>query len=270
MIFFFIAAAIFLFYVFVRFLEATSLFYPSRDVLMTPRQAGMPYEDVVFSAEDGVKLFGWFIPGVSAHRNMLYFHGNAGNIGNRVEKIAFFRALGFNIFIFDYRGYGMSSGRPSEAGLYRDGRAAFDYLTSRSDVGRQPIVLYGASLGGAVAIDTAFHRKPAALVTEAAFTNAKAMAKLYYPFVPGFMVNLRFESDKKIARIACPKLIMHSRDDEIIPYAFGRNLFAAAAGPKEFLEVRGTHNDNVFQSAETVEAGLTNFLEKYGVSQGTE
>ena len=254
-----------LFYAFVRFLEATSLYYPSRDLLMSPRQAGLAFEDVIFTAEDGVKLHGWFVPGESAHKNLLYFHGNAGNIGDRVEKIAFFRELGFNIFIFDYRGYGLSEGQPSEQGLYRDGRAAFDYLAARQDVGRLPIVLYGASLGGAVAVDTASRRKAAALVTEETFTSARDMAKIYYPFVPGFMISLKFDSDRKIAQVACPKLILHSRDDEIVPFAIGRKLFDVAAAPKEFLEVRGAHNDIALQSAEIVKKGLTDFLAKYGI-----
>ncbi|NTV29564.1 MAG: alpha/beta hydrolase [Candidatus Omnitrophica bacterium] len=258
--------AVFLaFFLFVRYLEKTALFYPSQDMHASPADAGLAFEDVWFRAEDGVKLHGWFIPGDNARRNMLYFHGNAGNISDRVEKMAFFRSLGFNVFVFDYRGYGLSEGRPDETGIFRDGRAAFDHIASRADVGRLPTVLYGASVGGAVSIDVASLRRPAALITEATFTNAKDVARIYYPFVPGFMISLKFESDRKITAISCPKLMLHSRTDEIIPYRLGRRLFEKAAEPKEFLEVRGGHNDNVFQSMDMVREAMARFLGKYGL-----
>lgn len=260
-----LAVAVLFFYGMVRFLEKTALFFPARDIIATPRDAGLAFEDVTFTAEDGVRLHGWLMPNPAARRNLIYFHGNAGNISNRVEKMAFYYTLGFNIFIFDYRGYGRSEGHPSEAGVYKDGRAAFDYLASRPDVGRWPVVLYGASVGGAVAIDVATARRPAALVVEATFTNARDMALIYYPYVPGFMLSLKLDSAKKVAGITCPKLMLHSPTDEVVPYSLGRRLFEAAREPKEFLEVRGGHNDNIFQSEDIVKPGLERFLAEHGI-----
>ncbi len=260
-----VLGALLLFLGLVRYLEKTSLFYPSRVMSGTPHDAGMAFEEVYFSAEDGVRLHGWFIPAPSARLNLLYFHGNAGNISGRVDKIALLRTLGFNVLVFDYRGYGRSAGKPSELGLYRDGRAAYDLLAGRKDVGRLPIVLYGASLGGAVAVDVATHRRPAALITEETFTNAGDMARVYYPVVPTFLLSLRLDSDRKLASIICPKLFIHSPQDEIVPMAVGRKLFAAAAGPKEFLEVEGGHNEIFFRSADKVKAGIQAFLARHGL-----
>ena len=261
MIFVAVLAVGVLFCGFVRFLEATSLFYPSRAITSTPRDAGMPFEDIVFTSEDGVKLRGWFIPAPSARWNLLYFHGNAGNISGRVGKIAIFHKMGFNVFIFDYRGYGLSAGRPSEKGIYRDGLAAFDWLAARTDVGRLPVVFYGTSLGGAVAIDVATRRKPAALVTESTFTSAKDMARAYYPFVPAFMLSLQFDSDRKIATLDCPKLLIHSQQDEVVPFAIAQKLFAAAREPKEFLEAQGGHNQMFFESLEKILPAVERFVE---------
>jgi hypothetical protein len=265
MLFLSLLAAALLFFAFVRLLENTSLFFPSREILLTPRSAGIAFEEVTFSSEDGVKLQGWFIPNPSARRNLLYFQGNAGNMSGRIDKIRQFHAMGFNVLMFNYRGYGQSAGRPSEQGVYRDGRAAFDQLASRADVGGMPIVLYGSSIGGAVAIDVATRRKPAALITEATFSSMKDMARRYYPFVPSFMLSLRFDSDRKVALITCPKLFIHSPQDEIVPFALAQKLFASAAEPKEFLEDQGGHNDNFMRSIDKLRSGIERFLGKYGI-----
>jgi fermentation-respiration switch protein FrsA (DUF1100 family) len=214
----------------------------------------------MFSSQDGVLLNGWFIPVKGARRNVLYCHGNAGNISDRLDKIKIFHELGFNIMIFDYRGYGKSSGRPSEAGLYQDAQAAYDLLAARKDAGTLPIVVYGASLGGAVAVDLAMHRPVAGLITEAVFTSIRDMARVYYPWIPDFLISIDYDVMRKVAGLRIPKLFIHSQQDEVIPFTQGQRLFAAAAEPKAFLAVEGGHNDNFFQSETEIRRALQDFM----------
>ncbi len=164
-------------------------------------------------------------------------------MSDRLFKIKFFYDLGLNVFIFDYRGYGKSEGKPSEAGIYLDAQGAYDYLQSRGDVNMDKIILYGASIGGAVVIDLATHRKAALLVVESSITNARDMARIFYPFVPHFFLSLKFNSLDKVRTLSVPKLFIHSPEDEVVPYWVGQKLFEAAAQPKEFLKIHGGHND---------------------------
>jgi fermentation-respiration switch protein FrsA (DUF1100 family) len=243
----------------VRYLERTGVFYPTRQVSATPAMFNLPYEEVSVLS-DGNKLSGWFIKNPNASATILYLHGNAGNIGDRVEKLALIHSLGVNIFIIDYRGYGKSAGTPSESAIYRDAQAAYDYLLTRQDAGK--IIAYGASLGGVAAIDLATHRKLAGLIVDSAFTSAADMSKRIYPFVPTIVLSLKLNSIQKVKEITIPKLFIHSREDEIVPIALGRKLFETAAGPKEFLEIKGGHNDSFVVSQDIWLAGIKRFLEK--------
>ncbi len=253
------------FFLFLRQIERVALFIPSRTEAFTPVSFGLSFEDVYFTSSDGVKLHGWLIKADNARRNLIYCHGNAGNISDRAGKIKSFHAMGLNVFIFDYRGYGRSEGVPSEEGLYRDATSAFDWLSNRPDIGKFPIVVYGTSLGGAVAVDLASKRNAAALVADSTFASAKDMARIHFPAVPSFIIGADFNSARKIRSIKAPKLIIHSRTDEIVPFSQARKLFDAAPSPKEFLESTGGHNDNFFQSEALIREGLSRFLEKYGI-----
>ena len=227
----------------VRYLETMAVFFPSRSMVVSPSVIDLPWEDVYFKAKDGVTLNAWFVKKSNASSTLIFAHGNAGNISDRLFKIKFFHDLGLNVFIFDYRGYGKSDGKPSEAGVYLDAQAAYDYLQARGDVDMGRIILYGASIGGVVMIDLATQRDAALLVVEASITNAADMGKIFYPFLPVFFLSLKFDSLRKVRSLHVPKLFIHSPDDELVPYWVGRKLFEAALGPKEFLKIHGGHND---------------------------
>ena len=230
-------------FVLVRYLESTGVFFPSRDLGLSPSVMGLPWDDAYFKTKDNVTLNGWFFKNPHASSTIIFAHGNAGNMSDRLFKIKFFYDLGLNVFIFDYRGYGKSEGKPSEAGIYLDAQGAYDYLQSQGRVNMKNIILYGASIGGAVAIDLATRRNAALLVVESSITNAQDMVKIFYPFVPSFFLSLKFDSINKVRALKVPKLFIHSPDDEVVPYWVGQKLFEAAAQPKEFLKIHGGHND---------------------------
>ena len=227
----------------VRYLETAGVFFPSRDMAVSPSAVGLPWEDVYIKAKDNVTLNGWFFKNPHAPSTIIFAHGNAGNMSDRLFKIRFFYDLGISVFIFDYRGYGKSEGKPSETGIYLDAQAAYDYLQARGDVDMKKIILYGASIGGVVVIDLATHRHASLLVVESSITNAQDMAHIHYPFVPAFFLSLKFDSIGKVRTISTPKLFIHSPDDEVVPFWVGQRLFEAAAEPKEFLKIHGGHND---------------------------
>ena len=211
-------------------------------------------EDVWFQAADGVRLHGWYCtpqasagapPSPAAPRmTLLWFHGNAGNITSRYAMVERLTALPAEVFIIDYRGYGRSEGSPSEQGLYADARAAWDYLTTTRKVPAANIVVYGDSLGGAVAIDLASKVEPAGLIVQSSFTSIADMAAEVMPFVPGFILRTKMDSLTKIKGVRAPKLFIHSPADEMVPYRLGRQLYDAAPEPKQFHEVAGaSHNE---------------------------
>jgi len=244
-----------------RYIERHSIFFPMKTVEVTPRAGGMDFREVFFEASDGVVLCGWFIPAGGSSATLLLCHGNAGNIGHRLEKIALFHKMGLNVFIFDYRGYGKSKGTPNEKGLYRDGEAAYRYLIETEGISPQDVILYGASLGAAVAIDIASRSEFRVLITEEAFTSMKDMVRIIYPFLPHFILESRLDSISKIRDIDRPKLIIHSVNDEIVPFSLGEKLFDAAAPPKEFLKVRGGHNTAFMDSQELFQSRIKLFIQ---------
>jgi fermentation-respiration switch protein FrsA (DUF1100 family) len=211
-------------------------------------------EDCFFQTPDGVRLHGWFCaPGkgeqgaiapVAAEMTLLWFHGNAGNITHRYGMIEMLVKLPANVFIIDYRGYGKSGGEPSEEGLYIDARAAWDYLTKDRRIAPDRIIIFGKSLGGVPAIDLASKSDAAGLIVQSSFSCAADMAQALMPFVPRAFIRTRMDSVGKIAGVKCPKLFIHSRSDEVVPFALGQKLFEAASDPKKFCEVKGAaHND---------------------------
>ncbi len=230
-------------------LDRYFVYFPEREISLTPGNVGLVYEDVFISTSDGVKLHGWFVPGNSDF-TLLWFHGNAGNISRRVDNIALLHErLGANIFIIDYRGYGRSEGSPSEQGLYLDAEAAIEYLRSREDVKDDRLVLFGRSLGGAVAVEMAARHEVYALVVESTFTSVRAMAKSAHPilsrfFPVGAVVRSKYDSLSKIKDVSTPILVIHGAQDEIVPYNMGQELYDAANEPKTFYSIVGAgHND---------------------------
>lgn len=234
---------------------------PSRQVDATPADLGLAYETPNLRTADGETLAAWFIPAPGARRTLLYLHGNGGNIGHRLDPIEVFHRLGLNILIFDYRGYGASTGSPDEAGTYADAQAAWDYLTEKLRIPPGEIVLFGESLGGSIGAWLAERHRPAGLILYAGFTSAPELAQQLYPIFPArLLVRYRYNTLGSLANIACPVLILHSPDDEIIPFSHAQALYAAAHEPKRLLELRGGHNDALLIDRETYAHGVAEFL----------
>ncbi|MGB2961732.1 MAG: alpha/beta hydrolase [Candidatus Omnitrophota bacterium] len=244
----FVAILVVIFLVFyVRWFEKGNIYFPYRGIESTPASIGLSYEDVFIETKDNVKLNGWFIPAEGRSRaTLLYLHGNAGNISHRLEIIRIFHDMGLNMFIIDYRGYGKSGGTPSEKGTYLDALAAYEYITGRGDVDKENIIIYGKSLGGAIAIDLAAKADAKAVIFESVFTSIADIGQEVYPFLPIRLFNtIKYDNKSKVESIAMPKLVIHSRDDEIVPFHHGKKVFESAAGPKEFYEMRGGHNEGI-------------------------
>lgn len=245
----------------IKFLEWSSTYYPSRDIAASPDLIGLPFEEVFITTSDNNKIHGWFIPCEDAKYTLLFCHGNAGNISHRMDKIYLFNGMHLNTFIFDYRGYGKSQGFPTEQGLYRDVEAAYEYLTKKRGIHKDTIILYGESLGGAVVIHLADSMPVKAIITEEAFSSVKDMARIYYPFIPGILISNSYDSVSKISKISCPKLIIHSSDDDIVPYSLGEKLYKKAATPKQLLTIHGSHNSAFFDSLDEVRKGIILFID---------
>lgn len=253
--------------VYLYFFQAHLLYLPnlpSREVVATPEAVGLAYEPVTIVTEDGVPLDGWFVPARQARGVLLFFHGNAGNISHRLDSLKVFHELGLATLIFDYRGYGRSRGQPSEEGTYRDAQAVWRYMAEERQTVPKDIVLFGRSLGGAVAGYLATMHAPAALIIESGFTSVPDLGAEVYPFFPvRRLARFRYETEAYLRSVSCPVLIVHSRDDEIVPFAHGRRLFAAANEPKQLLELRGGHNDGFLVSGQAYVDGLDTFLKTH-------
>ena len=249
------------------FYQPRLLYYPnvpSRNVDVTPASVGLDFEPIQFSTSDGVTLDGWFVPKDGASHVLLFFHGNAGNISHRIESLQAFHALGFASLIFDYRGYGRSDGKPSEHGTYRDAEAAWRYLTVERKILPRHIVLLGRSLGAAVAARLASQHAPAVLVIESTFTSLPDLAAEIYWFVPArLLARYQYPVARYLRAITSPVLVVHSRDDEVIPFAHGQRLFEAANAPKRFLEIRGTHDGGFYETGQDYTEALTTFLTQH-------
>ena len=230
-------------------MEKRLIFYPERTIWTAPAAQGLRYDDVYFPTSDGLRLNGWFVPGKGRRATLLWFHGNAGNIADRVENIALFHdRLGINIFIFDYRGYGRSEGSVSEEGTYRDAEAALAYLRSRKDVDPARIVFFGRSLGAAVAVELAIKEPCAGLILESPFTSVKEMADSAFPLFPvGFFFRTKYDALSKIKQVKVPVLILHGDRDEIVPFSMGRRIFEAANEPKTFFTIKGAGHNDTYQ-----------------------
>jgi len=239
------------------------IYHPTRELEGSPEIVGLPFETVSFETADGVSLSAWWIPAESPRGILLFCHGNAGNRSHRLDSIRIFNRLGLSLFIFDYRGFGESGGRPTEEGLHRDAEGAWRHLVQAKGLDPGKMIVFGRSLGGAVAARLSRTHKPRALILESAFVSLREAAR---DSLPGFLVDLlvpdQYPTLRDLTAAACPVLIIHSRDDEIIPFRHAAALHAAAPEPKEFLEIRGSHNRGFLDSLPAYEAGLDSFLSR--------
>jgi fermentation-respiration switch protein FrsA (DUF1100 family) len=219
------------------------IYYPDPHWIVTPAELGLEAEEVLLSPEAGVRLHAWFFPHLQPLATLLFCHGNAGNVSHRLENVYHLLRSGFQVLLFDYRGYGHSSGEPSEAGLYRDAAAAWAHLVKRGDTADTPRIIFGRSLGGAVAVELATRVQADGLVVESTFTSIRTLARLVFP-LPLPELPVKYDSLSKVAGITMPLLAIHGKRDELIPYADGQLLFEAAPEPKVWYPIPGAgHND---------------------------
>jgi fermentation-respiration switch protein FrsA (DUF1100 family) len=238
--------------------EDRLIYFPTKDGV-----GASPGEDVWLTTADGVKIHAWWLPHPSAKATILHLHGNAGNLEDRRDMLRNFRDLGANVLAIDYRGYGKSEGSPNEKGVYADTRAAYDWLLTKTTADR--IVVHGESVGGGPACELAATATCGGLIVQSAFTSARDMAPRVLPWFPRWLVRTKFDNREKVARITIPKLFIHSRRDEIIPFDMGEALFAAAAEPKEceWFATAG-HNDLTFTQPKKYYSRVAAFLERFG------
>jgi uncharacterized protein len=256
--------------VLLRLYESRLIYFPGpqRTLIAPPVSLGLPIERVEITTDDSVKLVAWAIPAPQASPFwLLICHGNAGNLSEfgRPAHYAGLRGLGLNLLAFDYRGYGESEGVPAEAGLYRDAEAAYRYLTQQRGISASRIIIFGHSLGSAVAVDLASRVPAAGLIVEGALTSATDRGQELYPYIPvRWIAASRFNSMEKIGRVTIPKLFLHASEDEVIPLAHGRRLFQAALQPKTFVELRGGHGDAFEVDSAGYFQSIAKFLERVG------
>jgi len=253
------------------FFQSWLVYRPSREIEQTPGDLRLPYEEVRLTAADGTELSAWYIPAQGARGAVLVCHGNGGNISHRLPTIRTYHQLGYSVLIFDYRGYGQSSGRPSEAGTYQDAAAAWEHLVRVRKIPPERIVVFGRSLGGAVATHLARARRPGALILESTFTSVPDLAAKLYPFLPvRYLCRFSYNVLAMVREIRCPILIAHGPDDDMVPYSHGRALFEAAAEPKQFLEMVGGHNDGLQETGPRYADEVKAFLDHHVAGRGDE
>lgn len=235
-----------------------------RGLAATPADIGLEYGDVRFSTRDDVSLHGWFVPAPRAQAVLLHCHGNGGNISHRLDSIRLFHDLGLSVFIFDYRGYGLSAGQPDEEGTYRDAEAAWNYLLEARGFSAGQIVVHGHSLGAAIAAQLVRGRQPAALILESPFTSIADVASRHYWFLPvRWLSRFEYPTAAFVRDVRTPTLIVHSPQDEISPFAHGGAVFEQANEPKAFLEISGDHNAGFLLSGARYTEGLRRFLDAH-------
>lgn len=280
--------------------QESLVFVPSRSVTGSPQDLGLTYSNVKLKTEDGVQLSAWFVPAQGNHpqtiphnsqntnpnqlgnnpssRNkiplvILFCHGNGGNISHRLSYLPIFQSLGLSTLLFDYRGYGDSEGKPSENGTYQDVAAAWRYLIAEQQIPPQNILIYGESLGGAVAsywAETLTALPPLqqakGLILASTFSHINDRAAELYPFLPvRFLSRVNYGSESRLPNIKMPVLVIHSRDDEIIPFHHGQKLYNAARPLKLMTIIHGTHNEGFLDSLETYRQGLGQFMQLVNV-----
>jgi fermentation-respiration switch protein FrsA (DUF1100 family) len=229
---------------------------------MTPNQRGLAYEDIIFKTQDKVKINGWFIPGDKKAPYFLFCHGNAGNISHRIDNLVLLNRIGLSVFIFDYRGYGKSTGKISEEGFYLDAEAAYQYTAKKASENNNPIIIFGRSLGTVAAVHIAAANKCSGVILESAFTSLEDMAAYHYPipFLPRLLKG-RFNNISVIKRLHQPTLFIHGDQDTIVPYKMGQALFDAMNAPKAFYTIPGAgHNDTYDIGGEKYTEVLDQFI----------
>jgi uncharacterized protein len=243
--------------------QTSMLYHPSPELEGTPSDIGLRFTNLKLKTPDRLDISAWYIPARNSRGVILYCHGNAGNISHRLPLIRLFNRMRLDVLIFDYRGFGQSSGSPSEEGTYIDAETAWDYLVNTLRIKPGKILLYGHSLGGAVATEMALRHKAGGLIIDSGFKSVAERAGEMFPIFPvDLMVRHRYASIEKIGNSRMPKLIIHSQMDELIPFEHGMALFKRAAGPKRFLKLKGGHDDGALASGKLYIDTLDTFIKE--------
>jgi len=243
-------------------LLASFIYYPERDWWATPELYGLAYESVTFTAGDGTSLHGWFFPHPQPIASMLFCHGNAGNISHRLPNLKLLHELGLSVFIFDYRGYGLSSGRISEQGFFRDAAAAYQAAAAHARQQKARLVVFGRSLGGVAAVRVAARRAVTGVILESTFTNLADMARHHFPLLSrlGPLAG-RLDALAWVDHIRVPILFLHGDRDQVVPLELGRRLYQAATAPRQWVTITGAgHNDTIEVGGELYLSHLRRFI----------
>jgi fermentation-respiration switch protein FrsA (DUF1100 family) len=245
------------------FMQPMFVYSPTKWAPYTPADIGLAYDKVTLRTSDRLLLSGWYIPAHNAEVTILFCHGKGGSISYYMDTINLLNELGFNVFIFDYRGFGNSEGKTTEQGTYLDARAAYEWLVH--DKGLQPgdIIIFGRSLGGSIAAQLASNVAAKGLIIESSFTSFVDLGVKCYPYMPvRLFARFSYNTGEYLKKVKYPVLIVHSRDDEIVPFEFGLRLYEGFANePRDFLEIYGCHNDGFLHSSEIYREGLINWAE---------
>lgn len=240
------------------------LYHPTDGAFELPASLGIRYDNVTFITSDGITLNGRYVYGNSKKATVLYCHGNGGNISWLIESYRMFNEMGFNLFAFDYRGYGLSGGEPSVEGTYEDVEAAWKYLTEERKTDPLMIVIWGRSMGGPIAAHCAAIHNAGAFVAESTFTSLRDEVSAFGSILPYIIwPGEGYDTIGNIRNVKCPVLVIHSPDDETVPFSMGRALYDAANEPKQFLEIKGSHNNGFFMTRDVYMNGVSSFVERY-------
>ena len=239
-----------------------------REHVATPDQIGLDWQAISLQTEDGLTLDAWWLPAETSRASLLFLHGNAGNISHRLASLEQFNRLGLSVLILDYRGYGRSEGRPSEAGTALDARAGWQWLEAQSPDAPDRLLVFGRSLGAAVAAELAHEHPPAALILESSFRSVPALGQQLYPWLPvRWLARLHYPTEEYVRQVEAPVLVIHSPDDEIIPFSEGEAVYRAAGDRAELLVIRGGHNDGFLLSGDSYLSGIDQFLDGIGLTR---
>ena len=239
------------------------IFFPSKEIIETPKDYNLPYKDLYFSLDSQTKIHAWLIENPKAKSVIILCHGNAGNIANRLHLIYHIYQMNFSILIFDYPGFGKSTGKVNEESSYQAAQKSWDYLVEEKKVKSNHIIIWGRSIGGAIAAHLAKNKQAEALILESSFTSLLSIAKKQFPVFPIKQIaRYSYDTSKIIAEIKIPTLIIHSKEDEIIPFTHGEELYKKANEPKQFLEIKGSHNEGWFISRKKYFKEIKEFILK--------
>lgn len=247
---------------------ANFIYHPRQEIRYTPTRAGLVYEDVAIETADGVRITGWWVPAEEAGGTVLFCHGNSGNIAGRLDTLVVASRLKLNMLIFDYRGYGNSEGTPSEQGTYMDAEAALNYLVDKRHIAPETVIIWGRSLGGAVAARTAAEHPVGLLIIESVFTSLKDLVHERFSWLPSrFLARYAYDTRFHLERVHAPVLVIHSADDEMIPFHHGKDLYDSVRGKKVFLVIKGSHNRGFIDSLAVYESGIRDFISGFSMQK---